>query len=104
MRRLNHPHHRIEHLSERFDADSKDPDWLPQLKGDVGLIIVSADPGITKDKKERAIWRDVRLTSFFFASGFPELRKWEQVAEVIRWWERIVAQARESPAGSGFLL
>ena len=68
------------------------------------MIIVSGDPAITTSRKEREIWRQSGLTSFFFGSGFSELRVWPQVCEVVNWWTEIVREAKECPPGTGYLL
>jgi hypothetical protein len=52
MRLLNEPHHQIEHLTDRFDPDALDPDWLHAISVERELIVVSADPAITSSKKE----------------------------------------------------
>jgi hypothetical protein len=78
--------------------------WLPQLAPETDLIIVSADPAITSARKEREIWKQTRLTSFFFGGGFSEQPIWTQVTEVVNWWPTIVREAKEAKRGTGFLL
>lgn len=104
MRLLNTPHHEIEHLTERFLPDALDEDWLPALSHEHDLIIVSADPTITSAKKEREIWRQSGLTSFFFGGDFSRLHIWTQVCEVVNWWQEIVREANQAPHGTGYLL
>lgn len=104
MRLLNAHHHEIEHLTKRFPPDALDEEWLPLLAPEVDLIIVSADPTITTAKKEREIWRQTGLTSFFFGGGFSDKAKWTQVCEVVNWWTEIVRLAHQAPRGTGYLL
>ena len=104
MKLLNEPRHHIEHLTDRFDADADDEDWIPQVAAEGDLILVSADPAITASPKEKAAWRSSKLTAFFFASGFPEEDRWGQVIEVTRWWPEILRTARTAPRGAGYRL
>lgn len=74
------------------------------VAADPELILVSGDPAITTSRKEREIWRQSELTSFFFGGHFARLSIWAQVAEVVNWWPEIVREAREAPRGTGYLL
>lgn len=104
MELLTAGHHEIEHLTKRFPSNALDEEWLPVLALEPDIILVSADPAITTAKKEREIWREAGLTSFFFGGGFSGLRKWSQIAEVVNWWEEIVREARDATRGTGYLL
>jgi PIN domain-containing protein len=104
MKLLNKPHHHIEHLTERFNADEDDEIWIPKVAAEGDLILISADPAITSSPKEKAVWRSSKLTAFFFASGFPEQEKWAQIIEVTRWWPEIVRTAQSAPRGAGYRL
>jgi hypothetical protein len=101
---LTASHHEIEHLTKRFSADALDEEWLPKLAHEHDLVIVSADPTITTAKKEREIWRQSGLTSFFFGGDFSRLPIWTQVCEVVNWWPEIVREAKDAPRGTGYLL
>lgn len=104
MRLLNEPYHQIEHLTSRFSPAALDVDWIPVVAADADLILVSADPAITSSKKEKEIWRQSGLTSFFFGGDFSQLQIWVQVAEVVNWWTQIVRTAKDAPRGTGYLL
>jgi hypothetical protein len=104
MRLLNVPHHEIEHLTKRFPPDALDEDWIPVVAAEAELILVSGDPAITTSRKEREIWRQSGLTSFFFGGDFARLPIWAQVSEVVIWWPEIVLKAKEAQRGTGYLL
>lgn len=104
MRLLTAPAHEIEHLTKEFSPSALDEEWLPIIAKTKDLILVSADPAITSSRKEREIWRQAGLTSFFFGGNFSQLPKWSQVCEVVNWWPEIVIAAKESPRGTGYLL
>ena len=104
MRLLNEPHNQVEHLIDRFAPDTQDTTWLPAIAADPQIIVISADPAITRSKKEREIWRSTGLTSFFFSGGFAEKNRWIQTLEVVRWWPEILRTATQAPRGTGYLL
>ena len=104
MRQLNDPVHEIVHLVDRFPPDALDVDWLPKLAPEADLVLISADPGIVSDRKEREIWRATGLTSFFLSRGYSEQPIWTQVIEVVTWWPEIVRTAKGATRGSGYLL
>jgi hypothetical protein len=104
MALLAKPVHSIEHLTERFRADALDVDWIPQLAADPDIILVSADPTITTARKEKEVWRQCGLTSFFFGANFSELGIWQQAAEMVTWWPEIVREAKNAGRGTGYLL
>lgn len=101
---LNDPHHEIEHLTKRFAPDALDEDWIPKVAADADIILISGDPAITTSKKEREIWRQSGLTSFFFGGDFAQLPIWTQVCEVVNWWPEIVRVAKQAERGTGYLL
>lgn len=94
----------IVHLREKFDGDADDVDWIPALAADGDWVIVSGDPRISRSPPEQQAWYESGLTAFFFASGFTEKRFWKQAEIVVRWWPRLVLQARECKQGSGFIM
>lgn len=108
MRLLNRGHHEIEHLSQRFSPDALDVDWLPQVAKDTELIVISSDPAIVSNKKEREIWLATGLTAFFFGGGFAEKGFWQQTHEVVRWWPDVMRTAQvdreRAIRGRGYLL
>jgi len=102
---LTAPYHDIEHLTTRFSPDALDVEWIPVVARDTDIVLVSGDPAITTSKKEKEIWRQSRLTSFFFGGDFAQLPIWSQVTEVVNWWPQIVLTAKsEPPRGTGYLL
>lgn len=56
----------IVHLSERFERDARDPEWLGTLGREGDWVIVSGDPRITRGRAERRAWHESGLTAFFF--------------------------------------
>lgn len=104
MKMLNEHHHQIEHLTDRFAEDALDVVWLPAIAKDKGIVVISADPSITSSKKEREVWREIGLTSFFFGGAFASKQAWIQIREVVTWWPRIIETAKSATKGTGYLL
>lgn len=93
------------HLSEKFDPENaKDPEWIRALGEEGDWVIVPGDPRISRSPAERNAWRESGLTAFFFGDGWSSQGFWKQAEDLIRWWPRIVLEARRAPAGSGYLV
>jgi len=104
---LNAPLHKrpdILHLSELFERNTPDEQWIGELAKDGDWIIISSDPRIARGKAERRAWREARLTAFFFAPGYADKGYWVQVEELVRWWPKITDKVKTAPKGSGYLM
>ena len=44
------------------------------------------------------------LTAFFLADNWANLKFWDQTIMLLKWWPRIVEQARKTPAGAGYIV
>ncbi len=104
MKLLVHPHHHIEHLTDTFNEDAEDEEWIPQVGARGDLILVSGDPAITTSAKEKAVWRSSSLTAFFMGGRYAQKGKWGQVIEMVHWWPEIVRIAQTATRGTGYLL
>jgi hypothetical protein len=93
----------VTHLSERFDRDIPDVDWISTI-GREGWVVVSGDTRISRNPIERAAWQEARFTAFFLDDNWASRSFWVQAAELIRWWPIIGATARTCKPGSGFRL
>jgi hypothetical protein len=92
------------HLRTHYNQDTLDPVWLRGL-GDrePDVVVISADPQITRSAHEREAWLASGLTIFFLRS-FADLPIWEQAAKLVKWWPAIVKEARRAKKGTGFLI
>lgn len=97
------PGHTLLHL-RTFPSETKDPAWL-QLFGqtDPDVIIVTADPGISRSPANRAAWLESRLTIFFLRS-VADLKPGNQAWRLIKEWPEIVKHAARAKKGSGFVV
>lgn len=87
-----------------FDRDASDVHWISALAEEPDWVIVSGDPRISRSRAEQAAWHESGLTAFFFSGGFARKRFWTQAEIMVRWWPRIVLQARECVPGTGFVM
>ena len=94
----------ITYLREKFPEDTGDVEWLDVLSEEGDWVIVSGDPRISRAKAERAAWHESGLTAFFFAARFSRKKYWKQAEVLVRWWPRIVLEARSAVPGSGYVM
>ena len=97
----------VQHLKDRFKTETEDVTWLEALGHEGEWIVISGDIRISRNRAERAAWRESGLTAFFFASQYPEKKIWTQVMHFLHWWPKITREAREhreAPEGSGYVI
>jgi hypothetical protein len=99
-----HDDHEIVHLREKFEEATVDRAWISQLASEGGWIIVSGDTRITRNPIERAAWYESNLTAFFFSEPWNTDGYWKKCHAVVGWWPLIIAQAKRTPRGHGFVL
>jgi len=94
----------VTHLRTNYAQGTLDPIWLRGLgQREPDVIVISADPNITRSPHERAAWLDSGLTIFFLKS-FADLPIWQQAAKLVKWWPDIVKEAKKAKKGTGFLV
>lgn len=96
--------HTVVHLSEKFDRNIPDVEWLTALGGEGNWVIISGDRRISRNPAERKAWLESGLTSFFLKDGWGNQRIWVYSSRFLHWWPRIVAQAQIAAAGKGFFV
>ena len=101
---LSHGDYEIKHLTDRFERNIKDEEWIQKLSTDGDWIIISADPRITKGKAEKRAWQESGLSAFFFSGGWASNNVWKQAEDLFRWWPKIFQKARECENGSGYCM
>ena len=96
--------HEILHLRVHYDQNTLDPVWLRGLgQREPDVIVVTADPRISKSPHERAAWLESGLTIVFLRS-FADLSIWDQAAKLVKWWPDIVSHTQRAQPGTGFLV
>ncbi len=97
----------VQHLKDRFEPQTEDVTWLEALGREREWIAVSGDIQISRNRAEKAAWRESGLTAFFFAGQYLEKKLWTQVMHFLHWWPEITREAREhreAPEGSGYVI
>jgi hypothetical protein len=105
LRSLEGPEgHKLEHLRERFSADTPDVNWIRTLAAEGDWVIISGDIRISQNQFERRAWLESGLTAFFLGKGWTTLKLWDQSWRFLKWWPDIVAQAARIRPGAGFVV
>jgi PIN like domain len=94
--------HEVVHLQDKFPRSSPDRDWLRDLGAEGDWVVVSGDTRIVKIPELKAEWARARLTAFFLGQGWMNIPYWDQAVLLVRWWPKILEQARLVEHGTGF--
>ncbi len=90
------------HLRQRFLPSTPDHAWIGSLATEGHWAIVSHDR-FTKNELERNALQVSGFIVFVLTRGWSGLPFWDKVALLVRWWPRILEQARLVESG-GFLV
>ncbi len=96
--------HSVTHLGQRFGRNVTDQYWIRELRSEGDWVIVSGDSRIATSPPLKAIWLESGLTAFFLDRGWMNIRYWEQIALLVKWWPEILHTAQKFEAGSGFVI
>jgi len=94
--------HTVMHLRDTFAQDAPDVVWIERLAAERDRIVISGDPRITKNKAEKAAWREAGLTGFFLKEGWTALTLMDQAWRLVKIWPKIVAAAQRARPGSAW--
>jgi PIN domain-containing protein len=95
--------HKIVHLRERFEKENiPDEEWIPAIAADGEWIVITGDTNIYKNPHRRRVWLAARLTTFFLADGFQNLKFWLQMRYLVKWWPDFETVAQRVTRGSAF--
>lgn len=90
------------HLTERFSPHVPDPVWITEIGRERDWIILSGDTRISTHPANKRAWHESGLTAFFFGEPWQNENRFKQAEALMRWWPRIVEQAKRTPRGHGF--
>jgi hypothetical protein len=89
---------------DMFANGTKDVEWISKLREDGDdWIIISADPRIARNRLEQEAWRESGLTAFFLVA-FSDRNFYDQAAELVGRFRKIVETAKSCSPGSGYLI
>lgn len=101
LRELSKPeHHKVEHLRERFAANTPDQDWIRALATEGGWAVVTHD-NLNKGLEREAL-RQAGLLVFFLDKSWTDHKFWEKAHNLVKWWPRIIEQAGGIQGGAAF--
>lgn len=77
---------RIEHLKEKFPANTPDIEWIEKLKDEGGWFVVTQDNQIRKRSHERKAWENSNIPIVFLQRSWVGPGFWEITWRFIRHW------------------
>lgn len=99
---LSKPHQiDVEHIRDKFKANTPDIEWIDALSADGGWTVISQDR-LTRNPLEREALRRSGLIAFILAKGWTSLREWDKAWQLVRWWPRIIEQTGLVKGGAAF--
>lgn len=90
----------VEHLRDRFRADTPDVVWIEGLAPRGEWAVISADQ-FSKPLEKEAL-RRAGLIVFVLERSWSKHQYWEKAHNIVRWWPRIVEQAEGVRGGAMF--
>jgi hypothetical protein len=94
--------HSVQHLTEKFSADTPDIEWVQLLSVEGGWAVVTQDRAMARNPIEQEALRRSGLTVFMLGRAWNSQRQWDKAAALVRWWPRIVEQALLVAGGAAF--
>ena len=106
LNELSKPDHTVQHLRDRFPANTPDTKWIRILSEDIETdsVLVSGNWRITRHAHECKAWLDSGLTAFFLKKGWNNIKYWEQAAKLVKSWPDLIYQATHVEKGIGFFV
>ena len=96
--------HEVVHLRDRFSQQTPDVEWMRQLAGESGWVIISGDIAIGRNPHEVAAWKAAGHTIFFLKAGWTNIGFWQQVQKLARCFPDIINHARRAKPGDAFVV
>ena len=96
------PDHTFTHLQDKFEANTKDEEWIRALGREKDWIVISGDYRIGKNAHEREAWHESGLTVFFLKKGWTNIPPLQQHSKMALILDSIIAEAVRAKPGSGF--
>ena len=88
-------------LTDLFERTVPDHHWIGSLADQRGWIIITKDR-MKKGRLEHQALARAGLPVFVLVAHWNRASFWEQSANIIRWWPKIIAQARGIEGGAMF--
>ena len=79
----------VEHIREKFSADTPDIDWIRQLEKEGDWFIITKDNQIRKKPHERKVWKESHIPIVFLQKTWMNHEFWEIAWRLIRYWPKL---------------
>lgn len=96
--------HEIAHMRDKFGPSVADIDWISRLSSEAQWVIISGDARITRNRAERAAFRNSRLVGFFFAPALNRSKVTKQMQRLLALWDDIENIAKLVAGGAMYEL
>lgn len=98
--------HEVAHLTEIFEEDADDTDWLHQLGEQGDWVVITLDRRISRNRRERQVWSRSGLRVFFLTGKGWQLPFKDLCKHLIAQWDDIVqlADKKDWKTGLGYLV
>jgi hypothetical protein len=93
--------HEVVALKDRFAPNTRDIDWIMQLKSEGGWVVISQDK-FAKGDAERRAFRECGLPIFCLAKQWSTDTYWNKAHNLVRWWPSIVKHSALINGGAAF--
>lgn len=93
--------HLVIPLKDRFPPETKDIDWIMELKAEGGWTVISQDK-FAKGDAERRAFRECGLPIFCLAKQWSTDTYWNKAQNLVRWWPAIISQSELIKGGAAF--
>jgi len=98
LNELVRPNHTVEHLRDKFPADSKMEDWVRALRSDGDWVLITGDHHPARSVHECRAWRESGLTIFFLTRDWQKIPPLQQHSRLLAVLKKMVAHAEQGPA------
>lgn len=92
--------HEIVALRDKFSPTATDTEWITALSQEGHWMIISGDLRITRNRAERMIFQNSRLTGFFMAPSLKKARVLKQLERLCALWDNIITLASATAPGA----
>ena len=79
----------VEHIKEKFSADTPDISWIEKLKKEGGWFVITKDNQIRKKPHERKAWQESHIPFVFLHKTWFNHGFWEIAWRFIRYWPEL---------------
>jgi hypothetical protein len=93
--------HLVIPLKDRFSSNTKDADWITELKTEGGWTVISQDRFL-KGNAERQAFRESGLPIFCLARQWATDTYWNKAQNLVKWWPAIISQSELIKGGAAF--